>query len=86
MYFKSDKIQFKECNRHLLEAVETDPEIRKRFTEEQLNDIKNGCTPREYTWHHSEQPGKMQLVDKEIHKRTGHTGGRAFWGGRSKYR
>ena len=56
------------------------------YSEEQLDDIKRGHTPRGYTWHHSEEPGKLQLVDKEIHKRTGHTGGRAIWGGGSKNR
>ncbi|WGE06333.2 HNH endonuclease [Bacillus subtilis] len=28
----------------------------------------------------------MQLVDADIHGKTGHTGGRNIWGGGSKYR
>ena len=32
-------------------------------------------TPAGFTWHHHQNPGKMQLVEKEIHKKTGHTGG-----------
>ncbi|MFD0050074.1 HNH endonuclease [Actinomycetes bacterium NPDC127524] len=37
-------------------------------------------TPEGYTWHHSEVPGKLELVDEEIHAETGHTGGRELWG------
>lgn len=32
------------------------------------------------TWHHHQDRGKMQLVDKAIHQQTGHTGGKAIWG------
>ncbi|WP_416135628.1 HNH endonuclease [Bacillus velezensis] len=28
----------------------------------------------------------MQLVDADIHGKTGHTGGRNIWGGGSEYR
>ncbi|QIH76131.1 hypothetical protein GTN31_07130 [Macrococcoides canis] len=31
------------------------------------------------TWHHSDKPGIVFLVDKNIHKITGHTGGNVFW-------
>jgi hypothetical protein len=77
----SDKDQFAECNKKLKEAVEKDPELAKKFTPEQLEQIKNGETPDGYTWHHNEECGKMQLVDSEIHAKTGHTGGKAIWGG-----
>ncbi len=77
----SDKVQFTECNKQLLEAVKTNPELAKQFDEEQLEQIYNGETPDGFTWHHSEEPGKMQLVDSETHSSTGHTGGRKIWGG-----
>ena len=32
-------------------------------------------TPRGYTWHHSEELGKMYLVPLELHRAVGHTGG-----------
>ena len=86
LYLKRDKVQFKECNRQLLEAVGDNIELRKIFSEKQLNQISKGKNPKGYTWHHDAESGKLQLVDKEIHKRTGHTGGRAIWGGGSKYR
>ena len=82
----TDKEQFDECNRQLKEAIENDPELAKQFTEEQLEQIKNGDTPDGYTWHHNEEKGKMQLVDAEIHAKTGHTGGKAIWGGGAENR
>lgn len=86
LYEASDKDQFAECNRQLKEAVEKDPELVKKFTPEQLEQIKNGDTPDGYTWHHNEEKGKMQLVDSDIHAKTGHTGGKTIWGGGNENR
>ncbi|MDG4762729.1 polymorphic toxin-type HINT domain-containing protein [Solwaraspora sp. WMMD406] len=32
-------------------------------------------TPTGYTWHHHQDKGLMQLVDRTVHAKTGHTGG-----------
>ncbi len=32
-------------------------------------------TPKGYTWHHHQTRGRMQLVETEVHAKTGHTGG-----------
>ena len=77
----SDKEQEKECNKQLKEAVEKDPELKDKFTEEQQKQIEKGQKPKGYTWHHNEEKGKMELVDEEIHANSGHTGGRNIWGG-----
>lgn len=82
----SDKDQFAECNKQLKEGIEKDPELAKKFTPEQIEQIKNGDTPDGYTWHHNEETGKMQLVDSEIHAKTGHTGGKVIWGGGNENR
>ena len=68
------------CNQKLKEAIQNDAELRKKFTSEQLKDIENGKNPRGYDWHHDAEPGKMQLVDKKIHRSTAHTGGKSLWG------
>jgi hypothetical protein len=81
LYQASDKEQFGECNKQLKDAIENDPDLEKKFKSEQLEQIKNGDTPDGYTWHHSEEIGKMQLVDSETHAKTGHSGGKAIWGG-----
>ena len=77
--------QFKECNHQLYEAIEKDPELKAKFTDEQIEDIENMDTPTGYVWHHNEEVGKMQLVKVEDHDRTqggaAHTGGKALWGG-----
>lgn len=36
-------------------------------------------TPDGYTWHHHQDLGRMQLVETEIHKKTGHTGGHSIY-------
>ncbi len=77
----SDKEQEKECNKQLKEAVEKNPELKNKFTEEQQKQIENSQKPKGYTWHHNEEKGKMELVDEEIHANSGHTGGRNIWGG-----
>ena len=86
LYKASDKEQFAECNKQLKEAIEKDPELAKKFTPEQLEQIKNGDTPDGYVWHHNEETGKMQLVDLDVHKKTGHTGGKTIWGGGNENR
>lgn len=86
LYKASDEEQFKECNKQLKEAVEKAPELAKKFTPEQLEQIKNGDTPDGYTWHHNEERGKMQLVDSDVHAKTGHTGGKTIWGGGNENR
>ncbi|MBN6077488.1 HNH endonuclease [Aggregatibacter actinomycetemcomitans] len=82
----SDAKQFSECNKQLKDAIDKDPELKDKFTEEQLEQIENGDTPDGYTWHHHEEKGKMQLVDTETHDKTGHTGGKAVWGGGTENR
>ncbi len=86
-YKSSSGKQFNECNKALKKAIENNPELKKQFTKEQLEDIENGRTPRGYTWHHAEEPGKMQLVKTEDHDRrvggAAHTGGNSIWGNKS---
>lgn len=82
----TDRKQFEYCNEQLKENVESDSELRGKFTAEQLEQIEENETPDGYTWHHSEETGKMQLVDSETHAKTGHTGGKSIWGGGSENR
>lgn len=86
LYEASDRKQFSECNNQLECAVECDTELRKMFNRNQLEQIENGDTPDGFVWHHDAEPGKIQLVDFEIHASTGHTGGRIVWGGGNENR
>lgn len=85
-YNESDAKQFKEANSQLKEAIESNLELREQFTDEQLEQIEAGDTPDGYVWHHSEEPGTLQLIDTIVHAQTGHTGGRSVWGGGSENR
>ena len=78
----SDTEQFKYCTQRLAKRIETEPDFASQFTPRQIEQIKNG-EPRisGLTWHHNEVPGKMQLVNADIHNTCRHTGGRSIWGG-----
>ncbi|QCT07991.1 HNH endonuclease [Ruminococcus bovis] len=90
LYLQPDRVQFRECNRQLAQEIENNLELRKLFSEEQLEQIMDGIydgtAPDGYVWHHDSVAGKLQLVDFETHSRTGHTGGRSLWGGGSNNR
>lgn len=86
MFEATDREQFKECNSQLKNEVANNKDLREQFDDEQLEQIENGDTPDGYTWHHDAEAGKMQLVDTEIHQKTGHTGGRSIWGGGTENR
>lgn len=90
LYEATDYKQFKSCNEQLYEAIEKNTELKGQFTKEQIEQIKegitNGTAPDGYVWHHDATPGKIQLVNFEIHANTGHTGGRSVWGGGNENR
>ncbi|MCR5743304.1 MAG: HNH endonuclease [Lachnospiraceae bacterium] len=90
MYLLPDRLQFRECNRQLAQEIDKNPELKKLFSEEQIEQIRDGIqdgtAPDGYVWHHDAETGKMQLVDFETHSRTAHTGGRVLWGGGSDFR
>lgn len=83
LFGESSYMQVKECNRQLYEAIKKSPELRERFTAEQLEQIMDGITsgqaPDGFVWHHNEREGVMQLVDSSIHADTRHTGGHSIW-------
>lgn len=87
-YENSNAKQFRECNANLKEAIQISPNLKAKFTSEQISDIENHDTPRGYTWHHNEEPGKMQLVKTEDHDQciggAPHTGGNALWGNKAR--
>ncbi|SER24079.1 DNase/tRNase domain of colicin-like bacteriocin [Gracilibacillus ureilyticus] len=88
LYLDSDRVHFNLANETLYQAILTEPELASQLnlTQADMQGLANGETPEGFTWHHSEEPGKIQLVDEEIHQQTGHTGGREIWGGGSEFR
>ncbi|MBO3652022.1 MULTISPECIES: T7SS effector LXG polymorphic toxin [Bacillus amyloliquefaciens group] len=86
LYLEKDTAQFKKATELLLQEINKNPELKNHFTEMQLKQILKGKKPKGFTWHHHQNEGIMQLVDSDIHGKTGHTGGRNIWGGGSEYR
>lgn len=88
LYTESDMVHFQTANETLYKAIAEDPSVAEnvRLTPSDLQALENGQTPAGYTWHHSEEPGHLQLVDRETHAETAHTGGRALWGGGEEFR
>ncbi len=86
MHLDSDSVQFNEANGHLAYEIQHNDELREQFTGEQLAQIRAGETPDGYVWHHHQEPGRLELVNEQIHAQTGHSGGRSLWGGGSENR
>jgi hypothetical protein len=77
----TDYQQAQYSNEQLRQTVESDPALKTQFNEMQLEQIAAGDTPDGFTWHHHQEPSRMQLVDTNVHMSTGHTGGKEIWGG-----
>jgi len=82
----SDARQFSFATNDLAEILRVRPQLNQ-FTDKQMQDILNGKSTIDLlTWHHHENGITLQLVDRGIHARTGHSGGRAATGGRLRAR
>ncbi|ARU61423.1 hypothetical protein CBW65_10720 [Tumebacillus avium] len=86
LYKKSNDVQFRDANYQLYAAIQKDAKLASQFTDADKKLLAKGVTPPTYTWHHHQDPGNLQLVDKTIHQSTGHTGGQQIWGGGSENR
>lgn len=88
LYLASDDTHFSLANGTLYESIQQNPLLSDELglSPYDINLLSINETPEEYVWHHNEQAGVLQLVDKEVHQNTGHTGGREIWGGGSEFR
>ena len=79
----SEMQHLSECIRNLRDELSKNPDLRARFTDEELKMIEESKDGRlkGYTWHHDAEYGRMQLVKTGVHSKTGHTGGMSIWGG-----
>lgn len=79
-YLKSRGTHFDRASKALYNDIMNDSNLRSKFTEAEIAIFKEGGVPKAYTWHHHQDEGVMQLVDRKIHRQTGHTGGFSIWG------
>lgn len=63
-------------------ALYRNKRLIKRFNITEQKYFREGKTPKKYTWHHHQDTGVMQLVDRNIHADTPHKGGYSIWGKR----
>lgn len=52
LYLKSDSKQFRHLTKELVQKIEEEPELAKKFTEKELKLIKKGKVPKTLTWYH----------------------------------
>lgn len=94
VFLPADKIvvgsrstHFSEANRIL--ARSSDDQLRAAgFSDADIAKLRNGETPDNFTWHHHQDVGRMQLVRTNEHDllRGGHTGGWSLWGDAARFR
>ena len=82
LWREGDKRIFKYCTEQLEKEIKANPELAKQYTAQQLDQIMSGeMNIKGLTWHHSEVPGRMELVETKIHAPSNHTGGNTIWCG-----
>lgn len=86
MYLESDDAQFSCANESLAKAIDENPKLGNEFSNTEFEQIYSNQNPDGYTWNHNEEPGKLELVDEELHAETGTSGGRELWGGGEEHR
>lgn len=79
-YKESRDYHFYRANKILYRKVLKSRRLRNIFTKADIQALKNGYTPQDYTWHHHQKRGKMQLVLREVHSSVNHIGGYSIWG------
>lgn len=71
--------QMRLATKDLAEAIKRGEVSSSGFNSEQLKAIEKGeAKIKDYTWHHHQDTGRMQLIREDIHRRTGHIGGEAM--------
>jgi RHS repeat-associated protein len=74
-YAESYTAQMRMATRDLWAAIQRNEVSALQFTPEQLQSIRQGSARIDgYTWHHHQDTGRMQLVDRDTHSGTGHVG------------
>ena len=71
--------QMRLATKDLAEAIRKGQVRSSSFNSKQLKAIEKGESKiPDYTWHHHQDTGRMQLIREDIHRRTGHIGGEAM--------
>jgi hypothetical protein len=75
--------QMRAATRALRDRIDSGAIPASRFTSDQIRAIMGGRDKiPDFTWHHHQEVGRMQLVPEGIHADVGHIGGFEMWYGR----
>ncbi len=81
----SHRLHFKAANKRLFDAIKAEPKLAKELglSPEDVAELPTSAAPpHEYTWHHHQDVGRMQLISRQAHELAKpHTGGMSIWGG-----
>ena len=77
---KTREVHFTICNKRIYNQIMKNPRLKNNFSSSDIEKMRNGLSPSDYTWHHHQQKGVLELVNKSIHNKTAHTGGFSQWG------
>ena len=84
--FKKKREQhFYICNKKLYRAVMSSAtlKVNLKLSSKDIKRLEQGETPSKYVWHHHQDAGVLQLVERSIHEKTYHVGGYSIWGGKN---
>jgi len=76
---KSREVHFNICNKRMYNQIIKNPRLKNNFSFSDIEKMKKGMSPSDYTWHHHQRKGVLELVDKSIHNKTAHSGGYSKW-------
>lgn len=78
-YLKSRGTHFDRASKSLYNEMQNNSELASKFTQNEIEIFKDGGVPKRFKWHHNQEEGLMQLVDRTLHRQTGHDGGFSIW-------
>lgn len=80
-YWKSNNTTiWNQIKGNVKDELKTNADFKKQFTQKEISDINKGIKPANFRIHHHQNTGEIQLVHKNLHEKTGHTGGKTIWG------
>ncbi|WP_310484914.1 polymorphic toxin-type HINT domain-containing protein, partial [Chamaesiphon sp. VAR_48_metabat_403] len=75
--------QMRESTRNIRQQIADGTLSASNFTDSQIRDINGGLAKIDgYTWHHHQDPGRMQLIPTSAHRGMSHIGGYEMWYGK----
>lgn len=80
LWKKCRSVHFYHASKILYQKMQKDTRLARKFTKKEKLQFEDGGLPDKYTWHHHQDKGVMQLVDRDIHADVRHDGGFSIWG------